>query len=452
LNRSPPVNLGRGQQQRQQQQQGPPAAARQRGVDSPPFYKPCDLYLTAKQLKDMARGDSALASWSGWQKVNLTQGLRDEFMALAKQHDCWAEETQQQPAASYAARTGGAAPSQPSTTPYPPPPTPPQLNPTLPDLSTLDPALSAVLTQLFESLAGGIQQLKGALQAANARVEELEGRHETAHNIAQQQLEQVRTEALRRVAAVTAHMDRATHAEERQNRLEQRWDLNLQGSGATEASSPEELQQLAVTALTPAMGAEAAQQAVQAASITKRPAPRRQHGGSSQAGGVAAADIILRAPDKATHKQLVKASSKMRGPRRGAASSSAASGSNTSGDAGSSNTARLKRVLTPKQHELLGRLISAMEQARANGARYNVDYMTMKLWVTGADGVTSTVDPASWASPGQQQGGRPAGEEEGGEGALGGPQARNGGGEGGQAVREGGLGEREGGLGERDGE
>jgi hypothetical protein len=221
-------------------------------------------------------------------------------------------------------------------------------------------------------------------------------------------------------------MDRATHAEERQNRLEQRWDLNLQNSGATEATTPEELRQLAVTALTPAMGAEAAQQAVQAASITKRPAPRRQHGSSSQASGVAAADIILRAPDKAAHKQLIKASSKMRGPSRGVVSGSAASGSSTSGGA-SGSTARLKRVLTPKQHELLGRLISAMEQARANGARYNVDYMTMKLWVTGRDGVTSTVDPASWAGPEQQQrqSNETAGEEEGGRG----PQARNPGGE-----------------------
>ena len=348
----------------------------------PKFYTAEDASLPRSDLLALAKADPCFASWALLTDptTKLYNNRRREFMQLAQKAGAWHGEVwEAQP--SQAGTGADASPSLPG---------PPQL---------LPPALRVELAQFPAALAY-LEAMQRQLEAQQREIASLKTQvaaqrqqppasYLEAAKAAGQEAISGRVQQMERHVAAALEVARS-RAEEPLRQAQLR-TMKLRGSGATLASTPAELRQLAMDRLGPHMGGE--QRAGEVLDCCGPLVAVRAPGVKPDA--AAPADIHITAPDLVTHRPLLAAAISLR---------SAAPAAPQAGGG-----LRLQRLLTPLQQDYVARLVPLMQQARSAGLRHFILYVTMDLVVQHPDG-TERRTAASGLPPPRLSGGRASGE------------------------------------------
>jgi hypothetical protein len=191
------------------------------------------------------------------------------------------------------------------------------------------------------------------------------------------------------LAGLSADFQHSALQQEQQVRVDRALDLKLVNSPATMASTPAELRDVVTSSLS-AMSPEEVERLLAHVTLKVLPAPPTRGAGrpSPSARGEpspapARAVVIIHAEDRAAHRQLTTAARLLR--------------ARPDPPGGQAAKLGLVRPLTNKQRELMRFLVPKMEEARRQDAKYNTDFITMRLYVTpttGPDRSTKVWDAA----------------------------------------------------------
>ena len=224
--------------------------------------------------------------------------------------------------------------------------------------------LKAQLTQRSQPPPSYLEAAKAAgVEAASAKVQRLEQHVAAALEGARSRAEEPQRQAQLRV-------------------------MTLRGSGATLASTPDQLRQLVVERQGPHLGGEP-----QADEILDKCGPLvAVRAAGAKTGPDAPADIHITAPDLDTHRPLLAAAVRVHSAATAAA-------------APAGRGFRFQRLMTPLQQEYVARLIPLMEEARSKGLQYFILYVTMDLVIRQPDGSERRVAASSLPPPQLSRGG-----------------------------------------------
>ena len=402
-----------------------PRATYASAVQLPPHYFEADIFATSGlDLIRLAKADPAFCGWKyadqpAPQHKKMVDNIRLEFSELARQAGKWRGGVPGPPA-------GAAGPAPPAPLVLPPPPTLPDLQ--LPAVPAMPPVLEEgeLSTLGAKQLYGLVSNLSGHVAALQATIldqhKTIQGFHLLLQQLAQGQCQQqlpacaavVDTASVERtamavaervlaptrtqLAGLQAHVQQAASRSEQLQREALQFDMLLRNTSVTPDSLPAEAAALAISALSPVLGTAAAQAVVAKCSVLVSQRASGRAGGRQLPASGQRVDILVRAADKLTHRELIKAA---RGLRELPDPAPAGSGS---GGGGRGSKVALARVLTPKQQELMARLIPHMVKARTDGgALWNIDYRTMRLFVTPAGGrgaKPTVIDANNLSAPG----------------------------------------------------